>query len=223
MTGLNPTWLIVVSFGLALIPLLVCAGTSYIKISVVLGLLRGGFGTQGVPGAMIISSMAMALSLYIMGPTLEASIGAAEAIPFGSFAADPSVRRLAQLRPLVEPWRTFMLAHAGKRELLAVSELERREDIATAGATAVATPDDGTCWRAALLAFVLTELRQAFSMGFVLLLPFLVIDIAVANILAGLGMFMLSPTLISLPLKLLLFVACDGWMILSRSLIFSYQ
>jgi flagellar biosynthesis protein FliP len=73
-----------------------------------------------------------------------------------------------------------------------------------------------------MLAFVLSELRQAFTMGFVLLLPFLVVDLIVANVLVGLGMFMVSPTIISLPLKLLLFVVADGWILLSRGLINSY-
>ena len=222
MNGINPIWLVAASLGLALVPLLLGAATSYIKVSVILSLLRGGFGAQGVPGALVVASLATVLSLHIMGPVFEESWAAAGRIDFDTLAASGSLHSLQQLEPLLQPWKQFMKSHSGRRELQAVLDLESDRGPTGPQAHADRAPPEPS-WRQALLAFILTELRQGFSMGFAMLLPFLVIDIVVANILAGLGMFMLSPTLISLPLKILLFIACDGWLLLSRGLVLSYQ
>lgn len=218
MGSLNPIWLVFASLALAMIPFFLGAATSYIKISIVLGLLRGGFGTQGAPGATVVAALALSLTMFVMAPTWNASMEAASHVSFGEIAQSPSRESLEKLQPILEPWKKFMHSHSGDRELLAVAELESSQKASDQAVTA-----QPPSWRRVLLAFVLTELRQAFSMGFVLLLPFLVIDVVIANILVGLGMFMVSPTLLSLPLKLLLFLACDGWLLITRGLIHSYS
>ena len=163
-------------------------------------------------------SLSLAISLYIMGPTWDASMRAGGDIQFAQLLEKPSLKSVQALAPLLEPWREFMSRHAGERELLAVQSFAEHSQ--TQKPAERAKLDVG--WRGIMLAFVLTELRQAFAMGFVLLLPFLVIDLIVANILVGLGMFMVTPAMISLPLKLMLFIAADGWILLSRGLIHSY-
>ncbi len=218
MNPTHPIWLILASFALALMPLLLGVVTSYVKVSIVLSMLKSGLGTQGMTGGIVVMSLSLSLSLYIMGPTWEASLRAGGAIPVAEVLSSPSIESLRKFAPVLEPWRDFMSAHAGKRELSAVESFEGRAN----GANTHGQQSDQIPWRRVMLAFVLTELRQAFSMGFVLLLPFLVIDLIVANILVGLGMFMVTPSMISLPLKLILFVVADGWVLLSRGLINSY-
>lgn len=219
MNFVHPVWLIVASFALALAPLFLSAATSYIKVSVVLSLLKSGLGAQGIPGAIVVMSLSLGLSLYIMGPTWDESLRAGEGVRLAEVISNPSLESVARLEPLLAPWKEFMLRHAGKRELEALKYLDLRAD----GGSLPEEADGATVgWRRVMLAFLLTELRQAFCMGFVLLLPFLVIDLIVANVLVGLGMFMVTPSMISLPLKLILFVVADGWILLSRGLIHSY-
>ncbi|MCB0335660.1 MAG: EscR/YscR/HrcR family type III secretion system export apparatus protein, partial [Bdellovibrionales bacterium] len=122
------------------------------------------------------------------------------------------------VKGVFEPFAEFMRFHSGKRELETLQRLapslerELSQD----------SSDEPTALHIALPAFVLTELKEAFAMGFVLLLPFLAIDLIVANILVGLGMFMVSPVMVALPLKLLLFIMADGWLLLTQGLIRSY-
>ncbi|MBN8548192.1 MAG: EscR/YscR/HrcR family type III secretion system export apparatus protein [Deltaproteobacteria bacterium] len=214
MIATHPLWLVLASFALALAPILLGTVTSYIKVSIVLTLLRSGLGTQSIPGALVVMALSMGISLYVMAPTWDASVRAGQALPLSQILSNPSLDTLKALVPVAAPWREFMQAHAGERELAAVSSFEFPEN--------PQPQKDQPGWRAVMLAFMLTELRQAFCMGFVLLLPFLVIDLVVANVLVGLGMFMVTPSMISLPLKLMLFVVTDGWILLSRGLIHSY-
>lgn len=217
--SLHPLWLVAASLVLALAPTLLGLVTSYVKVSIVLNLLKGGFGAQGVPGTIVVLSLSLALSLFIMGPTMEASLRAAESIESGKLFREPSIAALSKLAPIAEPWREFLEKHSGERERKAVLALRPEPSDSSKRTEGQA---DHLSWRHAMLAFLLTELREAFSMGFMLLLPFLVIDLIVANVFVGLGMFMVSPTMVSLPLKIILFVVADGWILLSRGLMHSY-
>ena len=120
------------------------------------------------------------------------------------------------------PWLKFMADHTGSREIRSLTQLNAEPKSGDEIPQEILRTEVINHPRILIPAFMLTELKQAFAMGFVLLLPFLVIDLIVANVLAGLGMFMVSPSMISLPLKLLLFVVSDGWILLSRGLILSY-
>lgn len=232
MNGIHPIWLIAGSFFLALMPLLVGTATCYVKISIVLSMLKSALGTQGVPGGIVVMSLSLALSLQVMGPTWDASLQAAQSLPLRHILSAPTPESLKSFAPMVQPWTDFMRAHSGERELEAVASFQQprgsfkqphgsfQQPYSAEAHEERATTEPG--WRQVMLAFVLTELRQAFSMGFVLLLPFLVVDLIVANILVGLGMYMVTPNMIALPLKLILFVAADGWLLLSKGLILSY-
>ncbi|RMD88181.1 MAG: flagellar biosynthetic protein FliP [Candidatus Dadabacteria bacterium] len=215
-TAANPIWLVIAALALALLPVLVGVATSYLKISIVLGMFRSGLGAQQVPGNMVVMGLSIAMSLYILSPVIEASFYAAGKSPLPSLADAPSYSELKRLSPIVKPWIAFLKKHSGKRELQAVREFALDGN----GREKENKVSDNPL--SLLVAFMLTELKEAFSMGFVILLPFLVIDMVVANILVGMGMFMVSPVMVALPLKLLLFIMCDGWILLMKGLIESY-
>lgn len=219
MNGIHPLWLVAVSAGLGFIPLVIGLATSYAKLSVVFGMLRNGLGTQQVPSGLIIMALSVALSLFVMAPLCQKIVQRAEQQTIPELTKAPTETLLQLMSTILEPWRDFLFEHAGKNEMSMLLGIEH-----DAQAHVSTDPhNDTTNLRIVLTAFILTELKEAFAMGFVLLLPFLVIDLVVANILAGMGMYMVSPAMISLPLKLLLFVAADGWIVLTKSLIISYR
>lgn len=240
MDTLHPTWLIVGSVVLAVVPMLVGLATSYTKMSIVFGMLRSGLGAQQVPSALVVMALSLALSVYVMAPVAEESFRVASGINLSLGGNAPTLSELQRFQPLLDPWRAFMQKHAGERELKVLLELSStthskgaptdgaavlpsQDSVEQPPAEAVAQRTDASSLRVLLPAFILTEVKEAFAMAFVLLLPFLAIDLIVSNILAGMGMMMVSPTMISLPLKLILFVVSDGWLLLSKGLIFSYQ
>ena len=212
ITSLHPYWLVITALAFALIPIAIGICTSYLKISIVLGMLRNGLGTQHAPSNLVVMALSLALTLLIMGSTIDKSLQGVDLISQSKTELAPNLKSLKKLQPLFEPWREFMQQHAGEHELATLQAATLKEG----------SEDQITAW-VLIPAFLLTELKEAFAMGFILLLPFLVIDLIVSNILAGMGMYMLSPAMISLPLKLLFFVISDGWLLLSRSLIVSYN
>ena len=214
MNQFHPYWMLTAAFLIALLPLLVGVCTSYLKISIVLTMLRSGLGTQQTPGGLIVMTLSLALTALVMAPVIQETAAEAEKIEFAWLSEKPDAARMSSLVPLVSPLRRFMADHSGIRELAVLSELS---------GTPPPEPPYSADLRVLMPAFVLSELKEGFAMGFVLLLPFLVVDLIVANILAGLGMYMVSPVMISLPLKLLLFVLCDGWLLLGKGLIASYR
>ncbi len=220
---IHPGWYVGLMFLLALIPFLLGTLTSYLKMSIALGVLRNGFGAQQVPNNTVVVALSLVLSLYVMQPVLgEITVRAAE-LPPVALSKFPARADIAPYLSVLLPWREFLLRHAGQREIGVLTRLER------ANSKSEPAADDGKALLedislATLIpAFMLTELREGMMIGFVLLLPFIIIDLVVANLLAGLGMYMMSPTILSLPLKLLLFVSVDGWLLISRGLIASYS
>ena len=217
--AIHPYWLVVMGLALSALPILVGLCSAYLKVSIVLGLLRSGLGAQQVPSNMLVMALSLALSMYIMAPACSRTWQLAEGVDLELLRGAPLKESFIRLRPLLEPWREFMAAHAGEREiemLLALAMPAAAEEQSVRREHARHTP------RVLIPAFVLTEVKEAFAMGFVLLLPFLVIDLTVANVLAGMGMLMVSPAMVSLPLKLVLFVVADGWLLISKSLLLSY-
>jgi type III secretion protein R len=223
MQNLNPFWLIFATSCLALLPIAISLVTSYVKVSVVLSMVRNALGTQQVPGTLVIMALSLALTCFIMGPVLEQSWERAKQIDFEKITnSTPSIQRLQGIGEVFVPWREFLEKHSGPRELAALLALDQG-----GGAKVISSSESMRSQqpplRVVLPAFVISELKEAFTMGFLVLLPFLLIDLIVANILAGLGMFMMSPAMISLPIKILLFVMSDAWLVIIRGLVLSYR
>jgi flagellar biosynthetic protein FliP len=193
---------------LSLAPALLLLTTSFTRIVIVLSLTRNALGVQAIPPNQVIVGLAMFLSLFIMGPTLE---------KMNETALQPLLDEKIGLQEAydegVKPIREFMFKEVKEQELALFVD--------SAGAGRPARPED-VPMKALVPAFVLSEIKTAFIIGFVIFIPFLVIDIVVASSLMSMGMMMLPPVLISLPFKLLLFVMVDGWGLIVRSLITSY-
>ena len=210
--GANPVALLLALAALSLLPFLLVTFTSFTKISVVLSLTRSALGTQQAPPTVVLTGLAAVLSLVVMGPVAEAMLARvhAERLP-----PAPGPEMLRVLSRAAEPLQAFLLQH-GSPELRAefaalACELRGGARVSESDLAVVAP------------AFVLNELKQAFQIGFLVFLPFLVVDMVVANVLLALGMQSLSPSQVSLPFKVLLFVAVDGWALLARSLVQGYR
>lgn len=185
----------------------------YVKMSVVLAVLRRGL--SGVPPASVTALLALLLSVFAMAPLYDRCQQAMKAAP----AAATSTERLeAGLVPL----REFLSKHTPAREQTVVKELALRLQTAPAPPVGAAGTGDPAPLPSLLVAFALSELRAAFQIAFVLLLPFLLIDLICASVVAGLLLPGLSPRAVGLPFKLLLFVVCDGWQLLTRGLLTAY-
>lgn len=191
----------------AVAPILLLLMTTFTRFIVVLGLAKNGLGLQTVPPAQVLIGLALFLSLFSMAPTLS---------QVNEVAIQPmlagEIETLEAAEAGFEPFREFMLAQTREDDLalfVEMSAAEQPADPSEIGPTTL------------IPAFVISELRTAFTMGFVVIVPFLVIDLVVAAVLMALGMVMLPPIFVSLPLKLLLFVLVDGWALLSRALVTS--
>ena len=189
---------------LAAAPSLLVMVTAFARIIIVLALLRSAIGAQGVPPNTVLIGLALFLTFFIMQPAMEqAWLQGIE--PMG----DGRIPELEGLRRAAEPFRKFMLANLRGSDLSLFLDL--------AAMPAPASPDQAP-WRALIPAFVVGELRRAFEIGFMLYVPFLVIDMVVASVLMSMGMMMLPPVTIALPFKLVFFVLVDGWRLVSGSL-----
>ncbi|MBI4223719.1 MAG: type III secretion system export apparatus subunit SctR [Deltaproteobacteria bacterium] len=219
----RPLILLLVLAALALVPFVIMMATSFVKLAVVLALIRNALGTQQVPPNVVVTGLALILTVYIMAPVgIEVYEVAKTTINQGTnqpLLSQASVELLAKAsKEGKEPVRDFLLrhAHASEQELfynLAV-EMRRSEE----AKAAVGEKD----FLNVIPAFVISELTEAFQIGFVIFLPFLIIDLVIANILLSLGMFQISPVTLSLPFKLLLFVMVDGWHLIVKGLIQGY-
>lgn len=190
------------------LPALLLAFSAFTRIAVVLFLLRQGLGSPSVPPNLVLIGLALLLTYFVMSPALE-KIQVQAYAPFsaGQITLDEARNRAAA------PLKTFMLRQT------------RAEDLALFTADIkIANPKDAATipFKALAPAFLTSELKTAFQIGFMVVLPFLVIDLVVASVLTALGMVMLPPQLVSLPLKLLLFVVANGWHLLVGSLIGSF-
>lgn len=216
----SPLTLVVLLGAMALLPFALIMVTSFVKVAVVLSILRTAIGAQQVPPNQIITGLAIVLSVYIMAPvgadTYERLEPYLEAYEAEELEVDLALAEEA-LSDIGSPLREFLMRHAdpGDRELLHELALEMRDEEQRQGVR-----DDN--FLILVPAFVVTELRFAFVIGFILFVPFIVVDLVVANVLLSLGMHMLSPTTISLPFKLLLFVLVDGWYLVVKGLILGY-
>jgi type III secretion protein R len=215
----RPIVLVVALAVVSLLPLAFMTVTAFVKIATVLQIVRSAIGAQGVPSGTIIMALAAALTLVVMAPVGD-KIAARAAPLLASKDADTVTWVRGGIDAVREPLREFLRANASETERERFFDVSRRARRDSAGQTGAVGPDDLTVL---LPAFVVTELGRAFAIGFLIYLPFLVIDLVVSNLLLALGMQMMSPTQVSLPFKLLLFVAIDGWGLLARSLVEGYR
>lgn len=200
---------------MALIPFVILMLTCFSKVLVVLSMVRSAIGTQQAPPAVVLTGLAAVLSAHIMAPVMEHMVRAGQASFSGAVSGE---RILSVSAQVARPLRDFLVKHGNAEERARFVDLGR--ELRPADEAAQVSEDD---WFVVIPAFVLTELKAAFQLGFLVFLPFLVVDMVVANVLLALGMQTLSPTQVSLPFKLLLFVAIDGWSLLARGLILGYR
>ena len=202
---------------LAIAPFFAVMVTSFTKIVVVLSLLRNALGLQQVPPNIVLNGLALVLTLYVMQP-VGARMAEAVTGPGGSIAnvTGSSDSMLNAVNLAKEPLRDFLIKHSRPNERIFFLRTAQRVD----PARSVEMSDRD--FVIVVPAFVVNELSVAFQIGFLIFLPFLVIDLVISNILLAMGMMMLSPTTISLPFKLLLFVLVDGWVKLAHGLVLSY-
>jgi flagellar biosynthetic protein FliP len=194
---------------LTVLPSLVLMMTSFTRIIIVLSILRQALGLQQTPPNQVLVGLALFLSLFVMRPAID-QINAEAFTPYGqgTISIEETVRRSGNVL------HGFMMRQTRQSDLKLFADL--------ANAPAFASPND-VPFTILLPAFVTSELKTAFQIGFLIFLPFLIIDLVVASALMALGMMMLSPTIVSMPFKLLLFVMVDGWALTMGSLAASFQ
>lgn len=200
---------------MALVPFAVVMLTSFSKMAVVLSLVRSALGTQQAPPTIVLTGLAAVLSAHVMSPVFEQIFTSAKA----TYELHPTGDQLVDAAgPTLQPLRDFLEKHGGPEERARFLDMAR--ELRPAEQSSLVTEHDLTV---VVPAFVITELKEAFTIGFLIFLPFLVLDMLIANVLLALGMQTLSPSQVSLPFKILLFVAVDGWALLARGLILGYR
>ena len=210
----SPASALVTVIVLALAPFVAVMVTSFTKIIVVLSLLRSALGLQQAPPNVVLNGIAIVLTVYVMFPVghqMGERIG-----PIDNLGSSTQAL-LAAVDKAKEPLRDFLIKHSHPRER-SFFQRTAQKSLEPEKAGQIGERD----FIVALPAFTVSELATAFQIGFLIFLPFLVIDLVVANILMSMGMQMLTPTTVSLPFKLLLFVLVDGWVKLSHGLVLSY-
>lgn len=193
---------------LSLAPSILMMMTSFTRIIVVFSFLRSALGTQQTPPNAVLISLALFLTLFIMMPTFQQSY--TEGVrPL----MNGDMEEMDAMSKAVQPFKSFMLKHTREKDLQLFVEINKAGPFKNVMETPI---------QLVIPAFMISELRRAFEIGFLLFLPFLVIDMVVSSILMSMGMMMLPPVMISLPFKIIFFVLVDGWYLITGSLIQSY-
>lgn len=201
---------VVIMMGLlTLLPTLVLMMTSFTRILIVLHFLRQALGTQSAPPAHLLAGLALLLTGFVMAPTLS-QVNQSALQPW----MEGSMEQGEMLVTASQPFRSFMLAETRESDVNTFLQMSSTPSVASADEIPLVV---------LVSAFVISELRTAFQIGFALFLPFIVIDIVVASVLMSMGMFMLPPAMIALPFKLLLFVLVDGWSLIVQGLVASFR
>lgn len=209
LQNLNPIlqMLIVMSM-FSLLPFMFCCMTSFLRFVIVFAMLKTAMGTQQVPPAIVIIGLSIILTFFTMGPTFQ------KMYDMGSVPYQKNQDMIAAIHEGSKPLKEFMLKQTRKSDLDFFIELSHKKQITS--------PDDISIWEVAP-AYIISELKTSFEISFIIFVPFIILDLVVANILLALGMFMLSPTIISMPFKLLIFIAVDGWALIVQGLVSSYN
>ena len=193
---------------LTVLPAILLMMTSFTRIIIVLGILRQAMGTQSTPSNQVLLGLALFLTLFIMTPVLE-QVNDQAIQPY----LQEEVNAFEALKIAAEPFKTFMLAQTRETDIRMFADI--------AGVESIPSPKE-TPLRLLMPAFVTSELKTAFQIGFLIFIPFVIIDLVVASVLMSMGMMMLSPLIISLPFKLMLFVLVDGWSLIMGTLASSF-
>lgn len=233
----DPFSLIILFVGLSLLPFVAMVSTCYLKIVVVMSLIRNALGIQSIPPNMVINALAMILTFYIMAPVASESWSiaktelaqtrpAAVGAPVPAGTAQPATKsadgrwfETDAIAKAAEPFRSWLSSHTSDRERAFFVNTAERLWAKGDGEPATVDPES---FYILIPSFCVSELTKAFQIGFLVYLPFIAIDIIVSNILLAMGMMMVSPVTISLPFKLLLFVMVNGWTLLVQGLIRGY-
>jgi flagellar biosynthesis protein FliP len=194
---------------LSLLPVLLLMMTGFTRILIVLHFLKQALGTQTTPPGQLVAAMALMLSGFVMAPTLK-EVNSTALEPW----MDGKIEQVEMMQRAVVPFKTFMLEQVRDQDLQTFVDLADAPEPATREAVPLVI---------LMSAFVTSELRTAFQIGFALFLPFIVIDVVVSSVLMSMGMVMLPPAMISLPFKLLLFVLVDGWGLVITGLVQSFR
>lgn len=222
--GISQPLILMIALGvMALAPFIVMMTTSFVKLAVVFALVRNSLGTQQIPPNQIITGLALILTVYVMVPVGQQVYQAASGIMTQNtnqpLMSQATVKLFLQAADAgKEPVRNFLTKHAHRQEVDLFFDMSRALQRDPAEKEKIGRLD----FMNLIPAFAVSELTEAFQIGFVLFLPFLVVDLIVANVLLALGMFQVSPVTIALPFKLLLFVLVDGWHVIIQGLVMSY-
>ena len=209
LKDMNPVLqMLIVMTLFSLIPFVFCCITSFLRFVIVFSMLKTAMGTQQVPPSIVIIGLAMILTFYTMGSTFQ------KMYEMGSVPYQKNQNIVEAINEGSKPLKEFMMKQTRESDLAFFVEMSNGKP--------PKSPDEITVWQVAP-AFIISELKTAFEIGFIIFVPFIVLDLVVANILLALGMFMLSPTIISLPFKLLIFIAVDGWALIVQGLVTSYN
>ncbi|MFQ5535687.1 MAG: flagellar type III secretion system pore protein FliP [Sphingomonadales bacterium] len=200
--------LIALTTVLSLAPSILVMVTSFTRIIVVLSLMRSAIGIQQSPPNSVLVSLALFLTAFIMAPTFQQSYQDG-IVPY----VDQEIEESEAFDRAVAPIRIFMLSQVREKDLKLFLDISRTEEPETAEATPL---------HVLIPAFLISELKRAFEIGFLIFVPFIVIDMVVASVLMSMGMMMLPPVIISLPFKLIFFVMVDGWGMIASSLVQSF-
>jgi len=200
--------LLIVMSLFSFIPFVFTCMTSFMRYAIVFSFLKQAMGTQSIPPTIVLVGLSIIMTFYSMGPVFQSMWDA---------GYEPYQKSGSIVSAVVEgskPLKEFMMKNTTEQDLAYFLEHSRGK--------APESPEEITIWEVAP-AFILSELKTAFQIGFIIYVPFIVLDMIVANVLLALGMFMLSPTIISLPFKLLIFIAVDGWSLIVHGLAGSFN
>jgi len=209
LKDINPVLqMLIVMTVFSLLPFVFSCMTSFLRFVIVFSMLKTALGTQQVPPGVVIIGLSMILTFYTMGPVFQ------KMYDLGSVPYNKNGNIVLAIEQGSKPLKEFMMKQTRESDLSFFVSLSQK--------TPPKSPDEITIWQVAP-AFIISELKTSFEIGFIIFIPFIVLDLIVANILLALGMFMLSPTIISLPFKLLIFIAVDGWALIVQGLVSSYN
>lgn len=200
---------IILLTALSLLPALLIMATSFTRFIIAFSFLRSGLGLQSTPATIILVTLSLFLTYFVMAPTLEKSWTTGI-----SPLLEKQISEEEAFTRIVEPFRSFMLSNVREKDLQTFQAMAQQLP------QAAETSDVEL--RILIPAFMISELRRGFEIGFLIILPFLIIDLVVATLTMSMGMMMLPPTVISLPFKVLFFILIDGWSLLAASLVRSF-
>ncbi len=209
LKDINPViQLIVVMGAFSLLPFIFVSMTPFLRYTIVFSMLKTAMGTNSVPPAITLVGLSLILTLYTMSGVFDDMYKAYQ-VPY-----QKNQNVVEALNASSKPLKEYMLKQTRQSDLAFFVEKTRK--------TPPQTPDELTIWEVAP-AYIVSELKTAFEIGFIIYVPFIVLDLVVANILLALGMFMLSPQIVSTPFKLLIFIAVDGWSLIVKGLVESFN